>query len=162
MASESPRSKAHDARGLPQSTGPYTAPLRARRQNLGIDAIFGGYPLNALKREQITAWVAGLTAAGKKPGNCAPQRSSGAQVLTQALADRRLHDNPADHVKLPSERSRAVVDDPAQFLTAPGSRANPATPWPYNVYVHLAAWAGLRAGELCGLQVGDVSYRSPP
>src|SRR5262249_41379467 len=31
-----------------------------------------------------------------------------------------------------------------------------ATPWPYNVYVHVAAWAGLRAAELAGLQVGDV------
>ena len=36
-----------------------------------------------------------------------------------------------------------------------------ATPWPYNVYVHLAAWAGLRAAELCGLQVGDVDLPQP-
>lgn len=31
-----------------------------------------------------------------------------------------------------------------------------ATPWPFNVQVHVAAWAGLRAAELAGLQVGDV------
>lgn len=35
-----------------------------------------------------------------------------------------------------------------------------ATPWPYNVYVHVAAWAGLRAAELCGLKVGDVALPS--
>lgn len=29
-------------------------------------------------------------------------------------------------------------------------------PWPYNVLVHLAAWSGLRAAELAGLQIGDV------
>jgi integrase len=36
-----------------------------------------------------------------------------------------------------------------------------ATPWPYSVTVHLAAWAGLRAAELCGLQVGDVELPAP-
>jgi integrase len=50
-----------------------------------------------------------------------------------------------------------VVDDPAQFLTAAQvSALVAATPWPYNVYVHVAAWAGLRAAELAGLQVADV------
>jgi hypothetical protein len=29
--------------------------------------VFGGYPLNALKREHITAWVAALVKKGKRP-----------------------------------------------------------------------------------------------
>jgi integrase len=37
-----------------------------------------------------------------------------------------------------------------------------ATPWPYNIMVHLAAWSGLRAAELAGLQVGDVTVSAPP
>jgi integrase len=50
------------------------------------------------------------------------------------------------------------VDDPAQFLTAAQVAALvDATPWPYGVMVHLAAWSGLRAAELAGLQVGDVT-----
>lgn len=49
------------------------------------------------------------------------------------------------------------MDDPDQFLTAEEvSALVEATPWPYNVLVHVAAWAGLRAAELAGLQVGDV------
>ncbi|WP_264073001.1 tyrosine-type recombinase/integrase [Mycobacterium cookii] len=78
------------------------------------------------------------------------------------MADGRLTVNPADHVKLPSERSAAggtpgVVDDPDMFLTADQVAALVnATPWPCNVMVHLAAWSGLRAAELAGLQVGDV------
>jgi hypothetical protein len=49
------------------------------------------------------------------------------------------------------------VDDPAQFLTAEQVYAlTDATPWPYDVMVHVAGWSGLRAGELAGLQLGDV------
>jgi integrase len=83
------------------------------------------------------------------------------------VADGRLASNPADYVKLPSETSAqggspGVVDDPAQFLTAAQvSALVAATPWPYNVYVHVAAWAGLRAAKLCGLQVDDVELPPP-
>lgn len=43
------------------------------------------------------------------------------QVLAQAVADGRLDANPADYVKLPTDRNTGhvrAVDDPAQFLTA--------------------------------------------
>ena len=81
-------------------------------------------------------------------------------VLAQAVVDNQIPTNPADYVKLPSRHS-AAVDDPTQFLTAQQVAAlTQATPWPYNVYVYVAAWAGLRAAELCGLQVGDVEL--PP
>lgn len=87
-------------------------------------------------------------------------------VLAQAIADGRLAANPADYVTLPSESSSGtpgVVDDPAQFLTsAQVSALVVATLWPYNVYVHVAAWGGLRAAELAGLQVGDVELPVPP
>jgi integrase len=125
--------------------------------------VFGGYPRNAIKREQITAWVADMKAAGKSPVTIRHAVLLVKQVLAQAVADKRLHDNPADYVTLPGERgTRAVVDDPAQFLTPQQVMApTAATPWPYNVYVHVAAWAGLRAAELAGLQVGDVTLPEP-
>lgn len=54
-------------------------------------------------------------------------------------------------------------DDAAQFLTAAEASALvAATPWPYNVYVHMTAWAGLRVAELAGLQAGDVELPAPP
>ena len=37
-----------------------------------------------------------------------------------------------------------------------------ATPRPYNLLVHVAGWAGLRAGELDGLTVGSVELPDPP
>ena len=68
-------------------------------------------------------------------------------------------------MKLPTEQNTgtgAAVDDSAQFLTAAQVTALVAvTPWPYNVMVHLAAWSGLRAAEIAGLQVGDVTVPKP-
>ncbi len=83
-------------------------------------------------------------------------------VLEQGVVDGLLRDKPADHVKLPSERTATsgtpgVVDDPDMFFTAEQvSALLAATPWPYNVLVHVAAWSGLRAAEIGGLQVGDA------
>ncbi|MGW4016777.1 tyrosine-type recombinase/integrase [Rhodococcus ruber] len=135
-------------------------PIATRR--LSIDAAFGGYPLNAITRQQISEWVRALTSAGKKASTVRHAYFVVRMVLAQAVVDGRLTDNPADYVKLPSEHSTnggapGVVDDPDQFLTAEQVQAlTAATPWPYNVLVHVAAWAGLRAAELAGLQVGDV------
>jgi hypothetical protein len=84
------------------------------------------------------------------------------------VVDGRLAKNPAEHVKLPKEHARkggqvGVVDDPKQFLTpVQVSALVAATPWPYNVLVHVAAWACPRAGELDGRQVGDVDLPDPP
>lgn len=146
------------------------APAAERRgdgKTLGIDAVFGGYPLNRITRPYISAWVQRMIAAGKQPSTVRHAYFLVRMVLAQAVADGRLASNPADYVKLPSETSAhggspGVVDDPAQFLTAAQvSALVAATPWPYNVYVHLAAWAGLRAAELCGLRVGDVELPPP-
>lgn len=140
------------------------APVAKRRgdgKTLGIDAVFGGYPLNAITRGQISAWVKQLTDAGKSPSMVRYQYFLVRMVLAQAVQDNKLPSNPADYVKLPTKHTSpgnpGTLDNPSQFLTAAQVTAlAQATPWPYNVYVHVAAWAGLRAAELCGLMVGDV------
>ncbi|MGW5075966.1 site-specific integrase [Rhodococcus sp. NPDC004095] len=135
---------------------------RGDARELCIDATFGGYPLNKITRTYISEWVRRMTSAGKKPSTVRHAYFLVRMVLEQAVVDGRLAENPAEYVKLPSERSASggtpgVVDDPDQFLTAAQvSALVEATPWPYNVMVHLAAWSGLRAAELAGLQVGDV------
>ncbi|MGV0774537.1 tyrosine-type recombinase/integrase [Mycolicibacterium elephantis] len=135
--------------------------------HLSISATFGHRPVNEITRADIAEWVGKLTAAGKSASTVRHHFFVVRQVLSQAVADGRLMVNPADHVKLPSERSASggtpgVVDDPDMFLTAAQVAALvDATPWPCNVMVHLAAWSGLRAGELAGLQVGDVELPEP-
>ena len=86
-------------------------------------------------------------------------------LTTKTRARKDGDDNPAVHVKLPTERTLAnstpgVVDDPDMFLSAGQVAALvDATPWPCAVMVHLAASSGLRAAELAGLQVGTVFVR---
>ena len=82
-------------------------------------------------------------------------------VLAQAVVDNALPSNPADYVKLPTKAS-AAVDNPTQFLTAAQVTALvAATPWPYNVYVHVAAWAGLARLSWPGYRGAMLSYRHP-
>lgn len=147
------------------------APAANRRgdgKTLGIDAVFGGYPLNKITREYTQAWVNRLTEAGKKPSTVRHAFWTVRMVLEQAVVDGRLAKSPAEYIKLPTETGTnggqvGVVVDRAQFLTpAQVSALVAATPWPYNVLVHIAAWAGLRAAELGGLAVANVELPHPP
>lgn len=147
------------------------APVEQRQgdgKTLGIDAVFGGLPINAITREDIQEWVNKMIDAGKKPSTVRHAFFTVRMVLRQAVADNKLAANPADYVEIPGEQSAngdkaGVVDDPAQFLSADQVAALvAATPWPYNVLVHLAAWSGLRAAELGGLQVADVTLPPKP
>lgn len=146
------------------------APAASRRgdgKTLGIDAVFGGYPLNKVTREYIQAWVNRLTEAGKKPSTVRHAFWTVRMVLEQAVVDGRLAKSPAEYIKLPTETSTnggqvGVVVDRAMFLTpAQVSALVTATPWPYNVLVHVAAWAGLRAAELDGLTIANVDLPEP-
>jgi integrase len=146
------------------------APATTRRGDgkaLGIDAVFGGYPLNKITRECIQTWTNQLSDAGKKPSTVRHAFWTVRMVLDQAVVDGRLAKNPAEHVKLPTETGTnggkvGVVVDRAQFLTpAQVSALVEATPWPYNVLVHVAAWAGLRAAELGGLTIANVELPDP-
>ncbi|GGF13023.1 tyrosine-type recombinase/integrase [Williamsia phyllosphaerae] len=135
--------------------------------HLSIIATFGGVSVGSITRQRISEWVGAMVAAGKSPSTVRHAYFVVRMVLAQAVVDGLLRDNPADYVKLPSERTAesgtpGVVDDPDMFLTAAQvSALVAATPWPFNVYVHLAAWSGLRAAELAGLQVGDVDLPAP-
>jgi integrase len=147
------------------------APAATRRgdgKTLGIDAVFGGYPLNKITREYIQAWVNRLTEAGKKPSTVRHAFWTVRMVLEQAVVDGRLAKSPAEYIKLPTETGKSggqvgVVVDRAMFLTpAQVSALVDATPWPYNVLIHVAAWAGLRAAELGGLTTGNVELPDAP
>ena len=162
-----PRTRAEYANLLSDKTRARRTGDGASTANLSIIATFGDRPVNQIVRADIADWVGKLSEAGKSASTIRHHYFVVRQVLSQCVVDGRLTVNPADHVKLPSERSAAggtpgVVDDPDMFLTAAQvSALVDATPWPYAVLVHLAAWSGLRAAELAGLRVGDVELPEP-
>jgi len=146
-------------------TTEHTVKRHKRLADLRIDNTFGDYPINAITRDDISQWVARMKAAGKRPSTIRNAYFLVRQVLAHAVADGRLDANPADYVKLPTDHNTGhvrAVDDPAIFLSAAQVRSlAEATAWPYNVMVHLAAWSGLRAAELAGLRVGDLTLPKP-
>jgi len=146
-------------------TSHHTVKRHKKLASLRIDNTFGGYPLNAVTREDISKWVAAMVKAGKKPSTIRNAYFLVRMVLAQAVVDGRLPVNPADYVKLPTDHNTGhfrAVDDPAMFLTPTQITALVAsTPWPFSITTHLAAWSGLRAAELSGLRVGDVTLPSP-
>lgn len=156
-------SREHNVRNNAGNHRAALAPAHTRRgdgRTVGIDAVFGGVPLNKITRQAIQDWVNQLTKAGKAPSTVRHAFWTVRMVLEQCVIDGRIPANPAQHVKLPTERSasgKVGIVGREQFLTADQVEAlTDATPWPYNVYAHVAAWSGLRAAELCGLQVQDV------
>jgi integrase len=146
-------------------TTEHTVKRHKRLADLRIDNTFGDYPINAITRDDISQWVARMKAADKRPSTIRNAYFLVRQVLAHAVADGRLDANPADYVKLPTDHNTGhvrAVDDPAMFLSAAQVRSlAEATAWPYNVMVHLAAWSGLRAAELAGLRVGDLTLPKP-
>ncbi|MDV3135974.1 tyrosine-type recombinase/integrase [Mycobacterium sp. 29Ha] len=163
-----PRTRAEYANLLSGKTRARRNGGGASTADLSIAATFDHRPVNEIVRADIAIWVGELAKAGKSASTIRHHYFVVRQVLSQCVADGRLTVNPADHVKLPSERSAqggtpGVVDDPDMFLTAAQVAALvDATPWPCAVLVHLAAWCGLRAAELAGLQVGDVELPDAP
>ncbi|ADG78051.1 Integrase family protein OS=Tsukamurella paurometabola (strain ATCC 8368 / DSM / CCUG 35730/ CIP 100753 / JCM 10117 / KCTC 9821 / NBRC 16120 / NCIMB 702349/ NCTC 13040) OX=521096 GN=Tpau_1423 PE=4 SV=1 [Tsukamurella paurometabola] len=153
----------------------YTGQLRADGE---IDRRFGGYPLNKITREDLQAWVNEQVAGGSSSSSVRNKFFIVRMILSQAVVDRRLEFSPADHVKLPAPRRKGKQastasgqaasmvgsapsvhgsTEDAAFLTAEQVEyLTAATPWPYNILVHMAAWTGLRSGELTGLQIGDI------
>jgi integrase len=141
--------------------GQMLAPATVRKgdmRTLGLDAVFGGYPVSKITRTRVVEWIADLTTAGKRPSTVRHNYFVLRQVLQHAVDEGWVGVNHAAHIRLPSDYGKpGVVDDPAQFLTPEQVFAlTDATPWPYSTMVHVAGWSGLRAGELAGLQIGDV------
>ena len=163
---ETTRAAYRDALAPTDPSNAYLAKRHKPLADLRIDAVFGGYPINAITRDDIRKWIARMQAAGKRPSTIRNAYFLVRMVMAQAVEDNKLPANPADYIKLPTEHNTGngarAVDDPAQFLTAAQvAGLVAATPKPYDVMVHLAAWTGLRAAELAGLQVGDVTLPKP-
>lgn len=160
----------HDLK--PRTRAEYTNLLatksRGKARELSIAATFGTRQVNSITRADVANWVGALTKVGKSASTIRHHYFVVKVVLDHAVADGRLLDNPAVHMKLPTERTVAnsspgVVDDPDVFLSADQVAALiNATPWPCSVMVHLAAWSGMRAAELAGLQVGDLEWPVNP
>ena len=114
----------------------------------------GDLPLASIRPTHLRQLVAKRTAEGKAPATVRKAYQRATLVLKQAVLDDKIARTPARGVKLPSLReSQSEIrvlshDEVAQLHEAIHPR--------YRVAVSLGAYAGLRAGEVFGLQVSNL------
>lgn len=110
---------------------------------------WGDRPLGTIDRAEVRQWVAEMTNEGLSPKWIRNIVSVFALVLDLARDAGALKDNPARRIRLP----RSSRLEP-HFLTAEQVAALAAEMRDeYRFLVVLAAYTGLRPGELCGLRV---------
>ncbi|MEH3075841.1 MAG: site-specific integrase [Quadrisphaera sp.] len=134
------------------------APNTARAVDIAVrTCTFRDLPLGRLRRSHVESWVAGMRKQGLAPGTIRTRRNNVRSVLRAAVLDRHLVSDPSAGVTLPRvRRAEAAMRLPApqEVAAVLAAAAEPET----RVMVLLAAGAGLRLGELCGLQVADVDF----
>jgi len=112
---------------------------------------WGAVPLNRITHADVVAWVAELS---RRLG---PSRTRKAldvlsQCLRMAIRDGRLARDPTLGVKRPRPRRGRQ-----RFLThAEVDKLAAECPPPFDLFVLLVAYTGVRFGEAAGLRVGDL------
>jgi len=115
---------------------------------------FGNWPVAAITAAEVSAWVGGLVDRGLAPATATRALATLRSILAFAVADGRVHHNVAATARRPTSgrvrrEGQALTLDELHALTA-------ACTGPYRDVVPVLALAGLRWGELAGLQAGDL------
>jgi integrase len=113
----------------------------------------GDRPLSAIRKPGVQAWVTRLSST-LAPTTVETIVATLRAVLTQAVEDERITDNPAARLKLPKVERITVEPLSSADVLAVADVIAPR----YRVAVLLAAGAGLREGEVLGLQVSRVDF----
>jgi integrase len=128
---------------------------RARDESYARSLIlptFGERRLGDIDHDSVQAWVAELLDRGYAPATVHRAHQIMAKVLRSAVKARLLARNPCDDTELPTiEREEQRFVTPTEVATLAD-----AINQRYRVAVFVAAYGGLRAGELFGLRRGRV------
>src|SRR5665647_1527329 len=120
----------------------------------------GALPLEAVKREDVAAWIRDLEKAGLSSKTIRDRQAFLSAAFVRAVDDELMVRNPARGAKIAkTARKREAV-----FLTPDEFQAVlDAAPAPWHPILVTLAGTGVRIGEATALQVGDVDLgRVPP
>ena len=121
---------------------------------LHIAPHFGRKPVASITASEVSSWLGRLISSGASPSSVNRYLATLRSVLAHAVADQRVTTNVAASVKPPSG-SHARRE--ARFLTVAQLRSlRQACASEYGDVVMVLGLAGLRWGEVAGLQVGDL------
>lgn len=131
------------------------ASTRARDETYARSMIlptFAGRPLASIDHDAVQAWVADLTRRGYAPATVVKAHQITSKVIASAVRARLISMNPCDDTALPK-----IERDEQRFLTPHEvARLSDAIDPAARVLVLVAAYTGLRAGELFGLRRNRV------
>src|SRR5258708_24917736 len=118
-----------------------------------ITPFSGSMAVNAVRPEHARAFVTSLVKAGLAPSTVKSIVLTTGQIFDQAVTDGLITRSPLKAVKTPSARQSEEM----YFLNADQvNEVAGAVDGRYRAAVHLAAYGGLRAGELWALRVDRV------
>lgn len=117
---------------------------------------FETLPLRALRPSHVESWVRGMTNRGLAASTVQTRFNYVHSALRAAVRDRLIARDPAENITLPRLRKSeaAMVLPTTEQVKALLDAAEPEM----STMVALAAFAGLRAAEIRGLQLGDVAF----
>jgi hypothetical protein len=119
-----------------------------------IRPFFEDMPVNAVRPAHARAFVAGLVASALAPATVKSITLTASQVFAQAVDDNLIARSPFARVALPAQRQHEEM----RFLTPEQvNRLAGATDSRYRAAIYLAAYGGLRAGELWALRVDRLN-----
>lgn len=117
---------------------------------------FADEPVNAIRPADVRRFIAERVAAGAAPGTVRSARKVLRLVLASARAEGAIRSNPCDGARVPASPKAEMV-----YLTAEQIELLAAAiDVRYRTLVRLAAYTGMRAGEICALRVGRVDLRA--
>lgn len=120
---------------------------------------FAEVPLGELRKSHLEQWVKSMHTRGLAPSTIGTRYSVVRSVLKGAVSDKVISTDPSDGVKLPKERrAEAAMMIPTTKQVAAALSDADRKESHFYAFVAVAAFAGLRLGEIAGLQVGDIDF----
>lgn len=117
--------------------------------------------VGSLKRSHVAAYINALKGEGLRPQTISRAYHPLRAMLNYALAEGYISVSPALRVKLPDDQAMETTAFEPRFLAWPEvERVAAQVEWLHPMYgliVRLTALTGLRAAEVAGLDIGDVS-----
>jgi integrase len=113
---------------------------------------FANTPVAAITSSDVRRFIAERVNVGAAPGTVRSARKVLRLVLATAVAEGAIRTNPCDGVRVPASPRAEMVFLTAEQVESLASRIDAR----YATLVRLAAYTGLRAGEICALRVGRV------
>ncbi|SMY04105.1 MULTISPECIES: site-specific integrase [Brevibacterium] len=123
---------------------------------IGYGSTFGNVPLLKIKRSHVETWIKTMTNAGLAPQTIGNRLGLARSVFTAAIGDQLIAVDPTRGVKKPRKRHREFT---MRIPTGEEVNAllNAADPY-FRPAIIMGAFAGLRQGEIAGLQLPDFDF----